>query len=168
MPLSLKNKSNSLAACRKMSGPSIQQVEAYRGPDVANERDFDDDDTYGGTENPLAVPALQTQVDELKAQLSGLQQQLRDARKPPRTVASFEVEAGEDSGAGAGFEIETVGHRSMLEPAPSTPQWHFSRLILVYTDHIARIMMQKRQFICKLAVLHLYGCDMENPCSNRK
>ena len=93
MPLSLKNKSNSLAACRKMSGPPVQQVEAYRG--VANKRDVDDDDISGETDNPLAVPALQTQLDEqkaenrsLKAQVSGVQQQLRDAQPAQKSKKS--------------------------------------------------------------------------------
>ena len=93
MPLSLKNKSNSLAACRKMSGPPVQQVEAYRG--VANKRDVDDDDISGETDNPLAGPALQTQLDEqkaenrsLKAQVSGVQQQLRDAQPAQKSKKS--------------------------------------------------------------------------------
>ena len=80
-----------------MSGPPVQQVEAYRG--VANESDDDDDDdTHGETDNPLAVPALQTQLDEQKAenrllaaQLSGLQQQVRKTPSWPRNWANFSL-----------------------------------------------------------------------------
>jgi hypothetical protein len=124
-----------------MSGPPVQQVEAYRGvakEALVNERDFDDDDRYGETDNPLAVPALQTQLDEqkaegrlLRAQLSGLQQQLRDATLAPKGKRRLPpAHAADDFIAEA--RIAAGGSFITCTSPPSVPKDAYDRSCYMY------------------------------------